>query len=114
MRVLTIMVAVLSLCACESKPFADLSQTASFDRHGVTFDYPGNWTLTEVEAGTKDGAKLYMMTVRTPSGAFVTVQSFEERMKLPVADWADRLGRDYERRFSERSQTLESGTREAK
>ena len=114
MRVLTIMIAALLLVACESKPFADLSQTASFDRHGVTFDYPGNWVLTETEAGAKDGAKLHMMTVRTPSGAFVTVQSFEERMKLRVEDWADRLAKDYERRFSERSQTLEPGAREAK
>jgi hypothetical protein len=113
MRVLTIMIAVLLLVACESKPFADLSQTASFDRHGVTFDYPGNWVLTDTEAGAKDGAKLHMVTVRTPSGAFVTVQSFEERMKLRVEDWADRLAKDYERRFAERSQTLEPSAREA-
>ncbi|MGB0589363.1 MAG: hypothetical protein ACPGU1_06760 [Myxococcota bacterium] len=114
MRVPLTIIAALFFVACESKPFADLSQTASFDKHGVAFDYPGNWVLTEAEAGAKDGAKLYMMTVRTPSGAFVTVQSFEERMKLRVEDWADRLTKDYERRFSERSQTLEPGERTAK
>ena len=113
MRAFVIVASVLLLSACESKPFADLSQPSSFARHGVTFDYPGNWELTETDAGAKDGAKLHVMTMRTPSGAFMTIQSFEERMKLRVEDWAERLGQDYERRFAARSQVLEPGAREA-
>ena len=72
------------LGAREDKPFADLNTTASFSQYGVAFDYPGNWELSESDAGVKDGAKLHVMTLRTPSGAFMTIRSFEERMKLKV------------------------------
>ena len=113
MRRFVIIVVFMFLGACEDKPFADLNTTASFSQYGVAFDYPGNWELSESDAGVKDGAKLHVMTLRTPSGAFMTIQSFEERMKLKVEDWAERLCKDYERRFAARSQVLETGSREA-
>jgi hypothetical protein len=101
------------LVGCQGKPFADLTTRADYARHGVSFEHPGNWVLSETEAGVKDGSKLHSMTVRTPSGAFVTIQSFDERMKLEVSAWADRLTKDYEQRFAALPQSLEVGVREA-
>ena len=112
MRFVVLPIVTLLLFACEDKPYADMTQKAHFERHGVAFDYPGNWALTETAAGVKDGSALHVMTVRTPSGAFVTIQSFEERMKLKVGAWADRLTKDYVRRFRERTQSFEAGGRE--
>ena len=107
------MIVPLLFGACETKPFADLAQPGTFAKHGVSFDYPSNWELSEAEAGAKDGAKLQVMTLRTPSGAFITIQSFEERMKLRTEDWADRLTQDYARRLTAPGQTLEPSSREA-
>lgn len=111
MRVVAPVLFVALLFACQSKPFADLTAKADYSKHGVSFTYPGNWVLSETEAGSKDGSKLHAMTVRTPSGAFVTIQSFDERMKLQVGSWADRLTKDYEQRFAALAQSLEVGAR---
>ena len=94
MRVFLLLIIALLLSACQSKPYADTTQTARYERHGVAFEYPGNWELTETDAGSKDGSALHVVTVRTPTGAFLTVQSFEERMKLKVEAWAARLVKD--------------------
>ena len=103
----------LALLGCQSRPFADLDNKKDYARYGVSFEYPGNWALTETEAGKKDGAALHVTTLRASSGsgAVVTIQSFEERMKLEVGAWADRLTKDYDQRFASLPQTLEVGDR---
>ncbi|MDP6944117.1 MAG: hypothetical protein QF464_08215, partial [Myxococcota bacterium] len=111
MRFIATALVLVSLAACQSEPYADLVTKKSYARHGVAFDYPGNWVLSETAAGVKDGSALHALTVRTPTGAFVVIQSFEERMKLEVGAWADRLMKDYEQRFAALASSLEVGER---
>ena len=112
MRTLSIACVAFLFVACQSKPYADVTQPLSFASHGVAFDYPSNWILSETEAGAKKGSALHVVTVRTPSGAFVTIQAFDERMKLEVGAWVERLTKDYQGRFTTESQAFEVGARD--
>jgi hypothetical protein len=73
------------LIACETSP--DLQRPQLYSRDGISFRYPGNWSVTEdVE---KPGASKYRyLFVESPGSALVIVQYYEPGVEQSVEEFA--------------------------
>ncbi len=72
------------LAGCESK--ADVSNPKTFDSAEVSFQYPGNWTVTSqaVEGGTE-------IQVETPGDAILIVLVMEPKIGAPLDAFAESM-----------------------
>lgn len=68
-RVVALIAIALLLAGCWESP-ADISKPQAYDKDGLTFTYPGNWTVTEDVAGDQ----LRYLFVETPGEALVVIQ----------------------------------------
>jgi hypothetical protein len=82
--VATLLFALLFV-ACETSP--DLQDSRSYSRDGISFRYPGNWSVTEdvTEPGPSKNRYLF---VESPGSALVAVQSYEPGLDLSVEEFA--------------------------
>lgn len=63
------------------EPTADVDHPKTFDRAGLAFSYPGNWTL-ELEEETIEGIETAMISVESPNTAIVTLMQWRPGVEL--------------------------------
>jgi hypothetical protein len=92
-RALWPLVFLLVLLGC-SRP-ADLEHPRSYDRDGISFDYPGNWTVTKEAA--ENGIR--SIELDSPQGAHVSVMVFGKEEGTGPEELAIRYAGMLQRRF---------------
>jgi hypothetical protein len=75
----------LSAIACETPP--DLANPRLFWSDGLTFRYPGNWSVTE-EVEEEDGLRIRSLSVESPGNAIVLMSSFEPPVSMSLEEYA--------------------------
>ncbi|MEO1270058.1 MAG: hypothetical protein AAFX99_18375 [Myxococcota bacterium] len=84
---------MLSGC-CEqigAEPPADIQNPKTYRKGGLSFSYPGNWTITE---DSEDGG-IRSVFIETPGDALMTIQVYPEASAQEL--------KDYAKAFSEKS-----------
>lgn len=78
-----LIVCISITCACERA--ADITHPKHYDKDLITFDYPGNWTVTgdEVDA---DGFRTIIL--ETPGDGLVLIQHFKDPPALDLEAYA--------------------------
>ena len=71
------------LSACGERK-ADVERLKSFDRKGLTFQYPGNWKVTD----TWFVRKGFIFFAESPGDSFVTVEGMPTKDAGPLKDYA--------------------------
>ncbi len=94
--VFSVCISVLALfaVACEKSP--DLEKTNSFDRNGIRFEYPGNWTVMEDE---QTDVGRYIM-VRTTGDGLTMFQYFRTPQFGSLQDFASFMTKLYSEEFA--------------
>ena len=67
-RIAAALVAALLVCACETTP--DLANPKAYAKDGVSFQHPGNWSVSE-DVTTEGGSKHRYVFVESPGSALV-------------------------------------------
>lgn len=74
--------------SCERSP--DLSSTSFYSKDGISFSYPGNWTVSKdaTEAGDTEYRYLF---VESPGDAILIIQRYKPAIDLTLEEFAAEL-----------------------
>ena len=67
-----------------SEPQAQVESPQRYEKDGISFEYPGNWKLTE-ETIEENGITVNNITVESAGNALLMVQTFEPAVPLELA-----------------------------
>lgn len=74
---------LLLITGC-GEPVADINKTNSFNKHGMTFKYPGNWTLSDEVTG--DIISIYL---ETPGDTVVIIQNYPNDYSMNLKEFSE-------------------------
>jgi hypothetical protein len=84
-KLVTFLLGAFLVAACESVP--ELREPQSYSRDGISFRYPGNWSITEDMVRTGFPRFRYL-SLESPGSATVIVTCHEPRLDLSVEEFA--------------------------
>ncbi|MBK7825366.1 hypothetical protein [Nannocystis sp.] len=67
-----------------SEPKAQVDAPQRYEKDGVSFEYPGNWTVKE-ETAQENGIELRTINVESAGNALLMVQSFQPAVEIDLA-----------------------------
>jgi hypothetical protein len=86
-RVTTLLVAVTTLAhwSCESPP--DLRSLRAYSRDGVSFNMPGNWSVTEDKA--EEGSGFRYLFIEAPGNPIMIIWHFEPPSEVTLEEFSE-------------------------
>ncbi|MCK5726848.1 MAG: hypothetical protein KAH22_08500 [Thiotrichaceae bacterium] len=82
MKILLLLCLLITLSACETK--AEITSPLKYNKHGVSFDYPSNWKISD-DNFKKD---VHFLTIETTGDAVFLIQIYKESEALALKDYA--------------------------
>lgn len=67
-----------------SEPKAQVDAPQRYEKDGIAFEYPGNWTVKE-ETARENGIELRTINVESAGNALLMVQSFQPAVEIDLA-----------------------------
>ena len=68
-----------------SEPTAEVGAPQRYEKDGITFEYPGNWTVKE-ETARENGIELRTINVESAGNALLMIQSFQPAVEIDLAE----------------------------
>lgn len=85
LRIVATLLVALPVAGCETSP--DVRRPQSYSKDGISFSYPGNWSVTEDVVKPGDSRYRYLF-VESPGSALVIVQHYEPHIDRSVEEFA--------------------------
>ena len=81
--VLGLGLSIATSCSLFIEPAPNVDQPKTYSDHGVTYDYPGNWKVSE-ESMNEGGTEITTITVESPGSTIAIVQVFDSPIDIEM------------------------------
>ncbi len=86
----TLLLCCVVFSACGERK-ADLDNPNHYSAHGMAFDYPGNWKVTDDQ---DMGGGVYFITIESPGNALVMVHRMPDLVALDIRAFGEELAKN--------------------
>ena len=70
------------------EPVADLNNTKTYDKYGISFKYPGNWTVSDKMTGD-----ISSISLETPGDTVVIIQNYPVEYSMNLKKYANEFSK---------------------